>query len=237
MTTICTICARGGSTGVPRKNVRELCGKPLIAHTIEQAQACGDFFSGIYVSTDDDEIAQVARDYGAIVPFKRPAHMATKEAGKGQVIVHLVEHLVEAGVPVTRVVDLDPTSPLRIPQDIMGTAAMLDADTDVVFTGYKSDKNPYFNMVEAKSDGNIRLVKTPEGSVLSRQAAPPVYAINGSVYVWHRHTVAGGLWSGRTKLYEMPHERSVDIDAEIDFKLVELLMTEARAKTDGDNDA
>ena len=229
MTTICTICARGGSTGVPRKNVRLLWGKPLIAHTIAQAQAC-DLIDAVYVSTDDDEIAQVARDCGALVPFKRPAELATFEAGKLPVIIHLVDEVEASGVTVTRVVDLDPTSPLRNVTDIEAAVAMLDADTDAVITGYPADKNPYFNMVEAKDDGNIRLVNPLEGGVASRQAAPAVYAMNGSVYVWHRETLAEGLWSGRTRLYEMPHERSVDIDSEIDFKLVELLMGEAHER-------
>lgn len=234
MTTICTICARGGSTGVPRKNVRTLWGKPLIAHTIAHAQAC-DLIDAVYVSTDDDEIAQAARDCGAIVPFKRPAELATSEIGKLPVIIHLVDHVEAFGVKVTRVVDLDPTSPLRDVADIAAAVALLDAETDVVITGYAADKNPYFNMVEAKEDGNLRLVKPLEGGVASRQAAPAVYAMNGSVYVWHRDTLAKGLWSGRTRLHEMPHKRSIDIDSEIDFKLVELLMGEAREKdrTDG----
>ena len=225
MTTICSICARGGSTGVPRKNVRMLGGKPLIAHTIEQALDCS-FIDGVYVSTDDEEISSIAKEYGAIVPFKRPDDMATSEAGKLQVIVHLVEHLEAMGIQVSKVVDLDPTSPLRSRNDIEAAFLMLDSETDVVITGYSAEKNPYFNMVEPQVDGNIRLVKGKTGQVLSRQAAPPVYSMNGSVYVWHRETLEGGLWSGKTRLYEMPHERSVDIDSEIDFSLVELLMKE-----------
>ncbi len=219
---------------MPRKNVRPLWGKPLIAHTIAQAQAC-NFIDAIYVSTDDDEIAQIARDCGAIVPFKRPAELATSEAGKLAVIVHLINHVEASGVDIGRVVDLDPTSPLREIDDISNAVSMLDADTDVVITGYPADKNPYFNMVEAKEDGNIRLVRQLEGEVLSRQVAPAVYSMNGSVYVWHRNTLESGLWSGRTRLYEMPHERSVDIDNEIDFKLVELLMGEAREKDAGND--
>lgn len=229
MTTICTICARGGSKGVPRKNVRELCGKPLIAYTIEQALAC-DQIDEVYVSTDDDEIAQVARDYGARVPFKRPAALATSEAGKLEVIIHLIEQIEASGVRVDRVIDLDPTSPLRLQSDIDAAIDLLSEDTDAVITGYVAEKNPYFNMVEAKEDGNIRLVKTLEGGVFSRQAAPAVYSMNASIYVWHRATLAGGLWAGRTRIHKMPHERSVDIDSEIDFKLVQLLMNETRNK-------
>lgn len=229
MTTICSICARGGSTGVPRKNIRPLFGKPLIAHTIEHALAC-KLIDMVFVSTDDDEIADVARAYGAIVPFKRPAEMATKEAAKLPVIIHLMNHVIASGVDVTRVVDLDPTSPLRHVSDIESAVALLDDDTDVVITGYEADKNPYFNMVEVKEDGNVRLVKPPPADVFSRQAAPRVFSMNGSIYAWHRNTVETGLWTGRTRLYEMPRERSVDIDSEIDFKLVELLMAEAQGK-------
>jgi CMP-N,N'-diacetyllegionaminic acid synthase len=227
MTTICTICARGGSVGVPRKNIRMLFGLPLIAHTIKQAQACS-LIDAIYVSTDDDQIADVALEYGAIVPYKRPAELATSTAGKLPVIAHLVDHLVASGVQVTRIVDLDPTSPLRTVQDIETAVGMLDDQTDVVITAYPSDKNPYFNMVERQADGNVRLVKPQPDGVASRQAAPKVFSMNASIYVWHASTLQAGLWNGRTRLYEMPRERSIDIDSEIDFKLVEMLMAEAR---------
>lgn len=232
MTTICTICARGGSVGVPRKNIRLLFGEPLIAHTIKQAQAC-NLIDAVYVSTDDDEIAEVARSYGAIVPYKRPAELATSSAAKIPVIEHLVNHLVASGIDVTKIVDLDPTSPLRSVADIEAAVAMLDDQTDVVITAYPSDKNPYFNMVEAQADGNIRLVKPLVNGVTSRQAAPKVYSMNASIYVWHRATLTAGLWHGRTRLYEMPRDRSIDIDSEIDFKLVEMLMAEAKEKTNG----
>lgn len=226
MTTICTICARGGSTGVPRKNVRDLCGKPLIAHSIEQALACPEI-DAVYVSTDDDEIADVARRYGAIVPFRRPAEMATVTAPKLPVIQHLVAHVVASGVDVTRIVDLDPTSPLRTVDDISAAIALLDDETDVVITGYEAEKNPYFNMVEVRPDGTVGLVKPLGHTVTSRQEAPEVLAMNGSVYVWHRHSLDKGLWEGRARVHRMPRERSVDIDHELDFLMVELLMKRA----------
>lgn len=232
MTTICTICARGGSVGVPRKNIRPLLGKPLIAYTIEQALACPQI-DAVYVSTDDDEIAAVARQYGAIVPFKRPAELATSEAGKLPVIQHLVDHLLAQGNEIDRVIDMDPTSPLRSGADIEAALNLLDEATDVVITAYPSDKNPYFNMVERQPDGNVRLVKSLAEGVASRQAAPKVYSMNASIYVWHRTTLNTGLWSGRTRLYEMPRNRSIDIDSEIDFKLVEMLMTAAQEKNHG----
>lgn len=229
MTTICSICARGGSTGVPRKNIRPLMGKPLIAHTIRQALSC-DMIDRVFVSTDDREIADIAAAAGAEVPFLRPAELATSSAAKIPVIEHLVGQVENMGVSVDRIIDLDPTSPLRLISDIEAAAALLDDETDCVITGYPADKNPYFNMVETRADGHVGLVKVlPEG-VTSRQAAPKVWSMNASIYVWHRHTLTAGLWNGRTKLYEMPHERSVDIDSEIDFRLVEMLMAEAVQK-------
>jgi CMP-N-acetylneuraminic acid synthetase len=224
MTTVGTICARGGSVGVPRKNVRLLHGKPLIAWTIEQALAAPSI-DEVFVSTDDDEIAEIASQYGATVPYRRPPELATSAAAKVPVIIHLLEHLEKSGMEIERVVDLDPTSPLRTVDDIENAVALLDDTTDVVITAYPSDKNPYFNMVERKDDGNVGLV-VPSGAV-SRQSAPQVFAMNASIYVWHRNTVDKGLWGGRTRLYEMPRERSIDIDGEIDFKLVELLLEEA----------
>lgn len=229
MSTIATICARGGSVGVPRKNIKPLLGKPLIAYTIEQALAIGKI-DQVFVSTDDEEIARVAEEYGARVPFLRPAELARGHAPKLPVIQHLVEHVEENVCPVDTIVDLDPTSPLRLLDDIRACMALLDDDTDMVITGYPSDKNPYFNMVEEKSDGNIGLVKSIPGGVVARQQAPTVWAMNASVYVWHRHTLRDSLWHGRIRLHEMPRERSVDIDEPLDFRIVEILMKERLSK-------
>ncbi len=225
MTTIATICARGGSVGVPRKNINPLLGKPLIVYTIEQALAC-ERIDRVFVSTDDDAIAVVAKDAGAEVPFLRPPELATSDAPKLAVIKHLLEFIEAEGEEVSRIVDLDPTSPLRDLADIDACIDLLDEESDVVITAYKSDKNPYFNMVEVQPDGNTRLVKPTMEGVVARQHAPAVYSMNASIYVWHRHSFGKALWGGYTRLYVMPVERSVDIDAPIDFKLVELLMKE-----------
>lgn len=223
MTTIATICARGGSTGVPGKNIRPLLGKPLIVHTIEQALAC-PAIDRTFVSTDSEAIANVARDAGATVPFLRPAELATDQAPKLPVIQHLVEQVERLGQRIERIVDLDPTSPLRDLADIAACIDLLDEHADVVITAYESEKNPYFNMVERRADGAIRLVKPPATPIAGRQAAPRVYAMNASIYVWRRRSLALGLWDGEVRLHVMPRERSVDIDSEVDFKLVELLM-------------
>ena len=220
-TTIATICARGGSKGLPGKNIRPFAGQPLIAHSIRQALACRSL-QGVYVSTDSEEIAQVARDAGAQVPYLRPAELATDQAGKLPVIEHLVRHLEGQGVAIDRIVDLQPTSPLRLPSDIDRALAI---DEDLVLSVRAAADNPYFNLVERTVDGLLHLCKG-NGST-RRQDTPAVYALNGSIYVWRRaalaHASAHGLWSVRAAAYEMPEWRSVDIDTLDDFDYAQWL--------------
>jgi CMP-N-acetylneuraminic acid synthetase len=232
VSTIATICARGGSTGLPGKNIRPLLGKPLIVYSLEQALACAAI-DDVYVSTDSAEIADVARKAGGTVPFLRPAALATAEAPKLEVIRHLVAAVEADGRRVDRIVDLDPTSPLRELSDIEACLGLLRPEVDVVITGYEAEKNPYFNMVEFDGQGRVRLVKASAMPVEARQAAPKVYAMNASIYVWHRHTLQKGLWEGRAALHIMPRERSIDIDSLLDFKLVELLMQERLSRGSG----
>lgn len=122
---IATICARGGSKGLPRKNVLPFAGMPLIAHSIRQALAC-PLIQGVYVSTDDAEIAQVAREHGAQVPYLRSAELATDAAGKLPAIEHLAAHLEAQGAQIATLVDLQPTSPLRSAQDLDAALALRD---------------------------------------------------------------------------------------------------------------
>ncbi|MXO63114.1 cytidylyltransferase domain-containing protein [Qipengyuania oceanensis] len=226
MTTVCTICARGGSVGVPGKNIRSLCGKPLIVYSIEQALAHARIDS-VHVSTDSEEIARIAEQNGADVPFLRPTELATSTAAKVPAIIHLVEYLEQNGATVDTIVDLDPTSPLRSPEDISACLDMIEGGAASVITAYPADKNPYFNMVELAEDGTARLSKPPsEGVFVARQAAPEVYAMNASIYAWRRDALLPSVWDNRPALHVMPRERSIDVDSEIDFKLVELLICE-----------
>jgi CMP-N,N'-diacetyllegionaminic acid synthase len=225
MTTMASICARGGSKGVPGKNMRRLLGRPLIAYTIEQALKVPEI-DGVYVSTDSEAIAEIAIAEGATVLGLRPAHLATDSAPKIPVIENLVETVEATGTAVDRIVDLDPTSPLRAVDDIHNALRLLTPDVDVVITGYLSDKNPYFNMVEDDGDGWFGLVKPPTTMIAGRQSAPAVYAMNASIYCWHRATLSRGLWSGKVRFLEMPRERSIDIDHEMDWLLVEHLLKE-----------
>lgn len=230
MSTIATICARGGSSGLPGKNTRLLDGKPLIVHTIEHAlQTPG--VEHVFVSTDDETIASIARAAGAQVPFIRPAELATSTAPKLPAIRHLVAGVEAMGIQVERVLDLDPTSPLRDLSDIRACLELLMPDTGVVITGYPAEKNPYFNMVELDPRGHAGLCKSLPGGVFSRQQAPAVYAMNASVYVWWRHTLEHGIWDNAVRLHVMPRERSIDVDSLIDFELVELLMAKRKKES------
>ncbi|SFZ78880.1 acylneuraminate cytidylyltransferase family protein [Chitinimonas taiwanensis] len=225
MKTVATICARGGSVGVPRKNILPVAGRPLIAHSIEQALSLPEI-DAVYVSTDCPEIALVAQQYGARVPFLRPSELATSSAAKIPVIQHLCDWIDTHDGPFDRIVDLDPTSPLRLTEDIVACLNLLESDVDAVITAFESEKNPYFNMVERKADGHIGLVCEQQGGVVARQLAPQVYSMNASIYVWHRHTLSKGLWSGSLRLHTMPRERSIDIDSPLDLKIVEMLLAE-----------
>lgn len=217
MTIIASICARGGSKGLPRKNLLDFHGRPLIAHSIAQALACAQI-DGVYVSTDDAEIAEVARAAGAQVPFLRPAEMATDRAPKLPVIEHLVRHLEASGSSVDRVVDLQPTSPLRTSADVAG-ALSCSPDAPLVLSVTAARDSPYFNMVEETSPGVLRLC---QGTGFSRrQDLPAVYALNGSIYVWHRFALARaaerGMWSVPAAPFLMERWKSVDIDDADDF--------------------
>lgn len=222
-----TICARGGSKGIPGKNLRPLAGKPLIVHTIELAQKVPSL-SRVIVSTDSGQIAQVAREAGAEVPFLRPHEMATDDAPKWPALRHaLIEMERRTGQCYELVVDLDPTSPLRTVGDVEGCIRTLrESGADVVFSVCEARKNPYFNMVEVDGRGFARLSKPLAAGVHRRQDAPKVYEMNASIYVYRREVVLaeGGLFSGRAAVWGMPPERSVDIDREVDFRLVEFLI-------------
>ena len=222
---LCTICARGGSKGVPKKNIRPLCGKPLIAHTIETALRC-KALDRVVVSTDDPEIRDVALRYGAEAPFLRPAALATDQASKWPVLRHLVRALEDQECYTCDIVaDLDPTAPLREVADVEACLRILvEERADVVVTVYEAPKNPYFNMVEYEGD-SVRLSKVPARPIACRQDAPPVYAMNASIYVMWRTFLMekDGIFDGATRAYVMPPERSVDIDRELDFEFVEFL--------------
>ena len=228
MKRLCTICARGGSKGVKNKNLRMIAGRPLIAHTIVQARESG-LFDDIAVSSDSDDILQTAAGCDVELLIKRPDELATDTAPKLPVIRHCVQEAERlSGVRYDVVVDLDATSPLRVPEDIRGAVALLEEkNVSNVITGAVARRSPYFNLVEEDERGIVGLAKRPEKPIVRRQDAPRCYDMNASIYVWKRDALmnGAGVFNDDTLLFEMPEDRSIDIDSELDFDIVELLLS------------
>lgn len=226
-TVVCTILARGGSKGVPGKNTRPLCGRPLLAWSIEQARQ-SELFAVIAVSSDDDAILEAGRLAGADLLVKRPAELATDAAAKPPGIYHCANAAqTYLGCEADIFVDLQPTSPLRLPEDILAAVELqICTGAESVITGQVAKCSPYFNLVERRADGTVDLAKRPPSPFVRRQDAPACYDMNGSIYVWPRFvmTPALSVFYPSTHLYEMPEERSVDIDTELDFLFAELLL-------------
>ena len=234
MTILCTICARGGSKGVRGKNMREILGKPLIAHTIEQAKQ-SRLFSNLAVSSDSEEILTAAAAFGADILVRRPDELASDTAPKVPAIHHC---LITAERKLRRqfavFVDLDVTSPLRLPEDIIGAVNLLEQrGVSSVVTGALARRSPYFNLVELDERGVVRLSKELPQPLVRRQDSPRCYDMNASIYVWRRDVFFHDpeVFYDDTLLYEMPAERSIDIDSELDFEIVRMLLTQrAQAK-------
>lgn len=229
---LCTICARGGSKGVKNKNIKELCGKPLIAYTIEQAKASG-LFEHIVISTDSDIIASASKEYGGEVFFKRNPEMASDTASKLDVIqdafIRSERHYQET---FDYLVDLDATAPLRSVEDIINSyQQFLNNDNDNLITAMPSRRSPYFNLVEIDATGKVTLSKKLDSTIARRQDAPKSYDMNASIYIWKRNIILNenSLFLEKTGLYVMPEERSIDIDTELDFEFVEFLMRKQNA--------
>jgi len=231
MKILCTICVRGGSKGVKNKNIRLIKGKPLIAYTIEAAQKSG-IFKHVVISTDSDEIAEVAQKFGGEVFFKRPEELSTDTAAKIPVIRHalcMAEERYKTKFDIH--VDLDATSPLRTIDDIKNCIELLlENDYDNVITAMASRKSPYFNMVEIGPDKNVMLSKKLPDQIKRRQDAPQCYDMNASIYVWKRKILlsSDSVFNKKTGLYVMPENRSIDIDTESDFEYVSYLMEKAK---------
>lgn len=230
---LCTICARGGSKGVKNKNIKIINGKPLIAYTIEQAKKSG-LFEHIVISTDSDEIANVSREYGAEVFFKRSPEMASDTAGKLDVIKDaFIKSEAFYKQKFDYLIDLDATSPLREVEDIISSfEQFLRDDNDNLITAMPSRRSPYFNLVECDENGKVSLSKQLDKKVLRRQDAPSTYDMNASIYIWKRDVILNesSIFLNKTGLYIMPEERSIDIDNELDFKFVEYILKSVDVK-------
>ncbi len=227
MNIICVIGARGGSKGVPGKNIRPLLGKPLIAWTIEQAKKC-KLIDHVVVSTDDKEIAKIAKEYNAEVPFIRPKELASDESGKWEVWQHALKACEEFyNKKFDIYLDLDCTSPVRDVEDIYKAIDQYNSsDVDAIFSICEARKNPYFNMVEYNEDNKLKIVKSLDSKIIRRQDAPKVFEHVASIYVLNPDYLKNseGLLNGKVEGYDIGIKKSFDLDSEFDFELIEYIM-------------
>ena len=232
MKILCTICARAGSKGVTNKNLRLINGLPLIAYSLQQAVE-NKLFSQIAVSSDSSEIRTTAMAHGATFVVDRPTQMASDTAPKLPAIRHCVETTEKEFGQFDIIIDLDATAPLRIAADIIGSLKLLTAtNADNVITGTPAHRSPYFNLVEQDENGIVQLSKPLKDAVTRRQDSPKCFDMNASIYVWRRDALLNNpsLFVSSTRLFEMPRERSLDIDSEADFEMVEWMMSKGSAK-------
>ncbi len=227
MSYIALICARGGSKGVAGKNIRPLGGVPLIGWAIRVAKQI-ERVSRVIVSTDSDEIAQVAKEYGAEVPFIRPEELARDDSPEWLVWRHALAYLEEQGEGGQEgLVVVPATAPLREVQDIDSCLDEYEkGNVDVVITMSDAHRSPYFNMVVSDRDGYCSLVLPPEETVVRRQDVPVVYNMSTVAYVVNPRFVHGhdALFEGRVKSVYVPPERALDIDTLLDFRIAECLI-------------
>ncbi len=230
MNILLTICARGGSKGLPGKNIKNLCGQPVIAYSIKQAQQFSKNFSDVDIalSTDSVEIKKVAENCGIKTDYLRPGYLSNDTAGKIDVLHHILgyeEHHRKKAYDY--VLDLDVSSPLRTQDDLANAFSLFKDDAEAlnIFSVSKPHKNPYFNVVEQKQDGYYKLVKESESK--SRQSAPQVFDMNASFYFYRKEFFERGLKSAITAkslIYLMDHI-CFDIDEPLDFEIMEFLIS------------
>lgn len=217
---LAVIPARGGSKGVPRKNIRDLAGKPLIAWSIEAAKQSG-YIDRVILSSEDDEIIQTAAAWGCDVPFVRPAHLAADDTPGIDPILHALEQQPEYDY----VVLLQPTSPLRTAEDIDATIEqLLSAQAPCCVTVTEPSKSPYW-MYTLQEDNRMQPL-IQQDLVTRRQDLPKAFALNGAVYVadtkWLQQTRS--FLAAGTVAHIMPSDRSFDIDTELDLFLADALL-------------
>lgn len=215
------IPARGGSKGVPRKNIKDLSGKPLIAWTIEEANN-SQYIDRIVLSSEDQEIIKVAEHLGCEVPFKRPKEMALDETPGVDPVLHTIDNL-----PVyDYVVLLQPTSPLRNVHDIDQAIEKCELNGGIaVVSVTESSKNPFW-MYKLDSNEVMVPLMDIDGIPARRQDAPKSFVLNGAVYVTKADTLKKqkSFLQKETIAYVMPSERSLDIDSDLDFKICNVMM-------------
>ena len=224
------ITARGGSKGIPQKNTVELAGKPLISYSIETAINSG-MLEKVVVSTDDDEIANISRQYGAYVPFLRPSKFAQDKSPHIDSLVHAITWFNdnEKWQP-DYIMLLQPTSPLRLEKDITNAIDLcIKKNADSVISVNKVNEHPYFMKKINRKGVLLDFIKKPNG-YLPRQTLSPVYYENGAIYLVRTKIITKKriFYTNRTYAYIMPLERSLDINTSWDLSLAELILTKQK---------
>ena len=225
MKIICFIGARGGSKGVPQKNIRLINGKPLIAHTIISALDSG-LYDHVVVSTEDKKIAQIAKKYGAEIPFLRPKNLSTDTAGFTDVMIHGINELKKLNYTFDILVNRDCTVPFIRNEDVANSIKLLkNKKCNAVFGVYRQHFNPYFNIMEETHNGFLQLSKKLKNRPTSRQKSPKVYQLNGLfVYNVDKFLKYKTPLPPKSLPYEIPVESGFMIDTEFEFKIAEYMM-------------
>ena len=229
------IFARGGSKGLPGKNIKFLGNKPLIAWSIESALAVESIHS-VYVSTDCKKIAEIATKYGAKVPFIRPKNLASDDSPELLSWKHALEFYQannDGSLP-NKIISIPATAPLRTPLDIQNCIEKFEKEeVDAVITVTESSRNPYFNMVKENSNGLIDLLMQPSKKLTRRQDAPEVYDVATVAYVARPEFIMKyqSIFAGRVAAVHVPLERAIDIDTISDFKMAEFYLSQQENKS------
>jgi len=228
MRTFAFVFARGGSKGIPRKNLQLLAGKPLLAWSIEMGQSLAEV-KRVFVSTEDPEIAQTALSFGAEV-IKRPAELAQDTSPEWLAYQHAITIAQSKYGNFERFLSLPPTAPLRGRVDVQNCLGKLDVGTDVVMTFTQTSQSPWFNMVKQEGNGELQLLV--DSKYFRRQDCPTGYNLTTVAYVMRTEFVLGNqrYWDGRVKGVEIPPERALDIDTPLDLEIARFLQTRAQSR-------
>lgn len=224
MSSLVIIPARGGSKGIPHKNIKTLNGKPLIEYSIDIARQLV-FDADICVSTDDEAIISVVENYGLAVPFKRPDALATDTCGTYEVLLHALDYYERQGRHYDNIILLQPTSPFRTAGHVRDALELYSDDIEMVVSVKEAVSNPYYNCFEEDEKGFLRISKG-DGKFERRQDIPPAWEYNGSIYIINTEALKAKHISEFTKVckFVMESQYSVDLDSMLDWKIAELMI-------------
>lgn len=222
--TLVVIPARGGSKGIPYKNIKLLGGKPLIQYSIDLAREIAND-ELICVTTDDQKIIEVCESLNLHVPFVRPAELSTDAAGSYEVLLHALDFYTKQGKIIDKIILLQPTSPFRTIQQLKDALAMWKEDSELIISVKKTKANPYYLLMEENEEGFLEISKKA-GNIAQRQSAPDVFEINGAIYIISAKKLLREktLRAFKTKKYVMDELSSVDIDEPLDWLFAETII-------------